>query len=179
MKNNRGFTLIELIATITILGIIMLVAIPNIMSTSIKSKNRTYLNDANKLVALTKYRFESDPNINKPTKDDTNDEDDCLIIYLNDLDQTELQKGPEGGEYDKNLSFVIIRYDEDNYKYQYYVQIKEKYGEHGKGIEISKYEDILEGQDKNSLIKTPTSWATNLNNTDLCDSYHNINNEQL
>ena len=45
-KNNKGFTLIELIATITILGIIMLVAIPNIMSTSIKSKNRIYVNDA-------------------------------------------------------------------------------------------------------------------------------------
>ena len=37
-KNSLGFTLIELIATITILGIIMLIAVPNVISVVTKNK---------------------------------------------------------------------------------------------------------------------------------------------
>ena len=164
MKNNKGFTLIELIATITILGIIMLVAIPNIMSTSIKSKNRTYLNDANKLVSLVKYKFESDAYINKPTTTD------CLKITLNQLDQTELQKGPEGGTYDVSASYVIVRYDLNNRKYQYYVQIKENYGANkNKGIKLVKYETILGSTNKYNLITSGGSWN---NGVTECSHYH-------
>ena len=50
--NQKGFTLIELLATITILSMIMLVAIPNIMSTLDKSKRRTYVEDAKKMITL-------------------------------------------------------------------------------------------------------------------------------
>lgn len=151
MKNSKGFTLIELIAAITILGIIMLVAIPNIMSVSIKSKNRTYLNDANKLVTLVKYRFESDATIDKPTGNK------CLRIQLKNLDQTELQKGPENGKYDVNQSYVVVKYNSDeNVKtYEYYVQIKEVYGSDNnvKGIPLTLYDNILGSNDKNNLIK--------------------------
>lgn len=148
MKNNKGFTLIELIAAITILGIIMLVAIPNIMSVSIKNKNRTYLNDANKLVTLVKYRFESDATIDKPTGNK------CLRIKLDQLDQTELQKGPENGKYDVNNSFVVVKYNSTDKTYDYYVQIKEVYDDNTKtrGIPITKYDNILGSSDKNNLI---------------------------
>ena len=55
-KNSLGFTLIELIATITILGIIMLIAVPNVISVVTKNKNQTYVNDARKFVTLAKYK---------------------------------------------------------------------------------------------------------------------------
>ena len=151
MNNRKGFTLLELIAAITILGIIMLVAIPNIMSISIKSKNRTYLNDANKLVTLAKYKFESDATIEKPTSGT------CLKFLLSSLDQTELKIGPEGGEYDKNNSYVTITYDSINKKYQYSVQIQEVYNGKKKGIPYTQYENILGSSDKNNLIKS-TEW---------------------
>lgn len=163
MKDNRGFTLIELIAAITILGIIMLVAIPNMMSVSIKSKNRMYLNDANKLVSLVKYKFESDANITKPTADHG------IKIKLSDLDQTELQTGPEGKEYDVDYSYVCIKYNSTNYTYDYYVQLRENYNE-GKGIPFVEYEKVIESKDKNSLIKTSSHedgiWDED--NSDIC-----------
>ena len=40
MKNKKGFTLVELLAVILILGILMVVAVPSINSTSNKTKER-------------------------------------------------------------------------------------------------------------------------------------------
>ena len=172
MKNNRGFTLIELIAAITILSIIMLIAIPNILSVSIKSKNRTYVNDANKLVILAKYLFESDANIDKPTGTK------CLVLTLNDLDRTELQKGPENGEYDLNKCYVVIKYESS--KYVYYVQTQEKYDTNKyKGIPLTKYNDLISSEDKNKFVfqdnGTSNKWknATTVTN---CTAYYDSNN---
>ena len=38
MKNEKGFTLVELLATVSILGIIMLIAVPNILGTVERNK---------------------------------------------------------------------------------------------------------------------------------------------
>lgn len=150
MRNNKGFTLIELIAAITILSIIMLIAIPNVISVSIKNKNRTYINDANKLVILAKYKFESDANIIKPTGNT------CLILKLDNLDKTELQKGPDNGSYVSNNTYVIVKYA--NQKYVYYVQTQEKVkNDEYNGVKLTEYSNILGTQDKGSLIqKTPS-----------------------
>ncbi len=173
-KNNKGFTLIELIAAITILSIIMLVAIPNIMSVSIKNKNKTYINDATKIVTLAKYLFESDASINKPTGTD------CLMLTLNKIDKTELEKGPENGKYDLTRSYVVVRYNSTSQQYEYYVQIQEEYKQNNsnkyKGIPVVKYETLLQTTDKSSLIKTSSS-ATNsiwsqVNSKTGCTSYH-------
>ena len=121
--NKKGFTLIELIGTITILAIIMAIAIPNVISITRKNKNQTYINDARKMVTLAKYEFESNANITRPN----GTENGCVIIKLNNLDQSELQKGPESGTYDGNESFVKIIYDKDKKTYAYSVQIIEEY----------------------------------------------------
>lgn len=177
MKDNRGFTLIELIAAITILSIIMLVAIPNIMSISIKNKNRTYLNDANKLVVLTKYLFESDADIQKPTVNGTSSK--CLRVRLSELDQTELQTGPENGTYEENDSLVIVRYDNTASKYVYYVQLKEKYSSGSgvdsyQGVPLTEYKNIL-GQEKNNFVKT-SGWSENISSCTEYIDYSYINN---
>ncbi len=174
MKDNKGFTLIELIAAITILSIIMLVVIPNVMSISIKNKNRTYINDANKLVVLAKYLFESDPNIEKPTNNK------CLKIRLRKLDQTELEKGPENGNYDLDNSYVVIKYNNTSKQYEYYVQTQEEYQANNsnryKGIKLVKYENLLNSSNKNSLIKESSSktdiWNDNVNG---CSEYMTLN----
>ena len=148
--NRKGFTLIELIAAITILAIIMAVAIPNVISTTVKNKNQTYVNDARKIVTLAKYKFESDATLNKPTTTR------CLVIKLSALDKSELQKGPENGTYDTNLSFAVIKYDSSEKTYAYRVQIVEIYGEDEKtkGIKLSNYSDLLKIDAKNNNIST-------------------------
>lgn len=156
VKNSLGFTLIELIATITILGIIMLIAVPNVISVVTKNKNQTYVNDARKFVTLAKYKFESDANIMRPTS--TN----CAIIMLSSVDRSELQSGPEDGTYetDSNAtdqSYVVIKYE--NSTYVYYVQLIETYSNKNntvqkKGIALMKYDDLVQIDAKNSAIKT-------------------------
>ncbi|MBS5720255.1 MAG: type II secretion system protein [Clostridium sp.] len=155
-KNSLGFTLIELIATITILGIIMLIAVPNVISVVTKNKNQTYVNDARKFVTLAKYKFESDANIMRPTS--TN----CAVIMLSSVDRSELQSGPEDGTYetDSNAtdqSYVVIKYE--NSTYVYYVQLIETYSNKNntvqkKGIALMKYDDLVQIDAKNSAIKT-------------------------
>ena len=155
-KNSLGFTLIELIATITILGIIMLIAVPNVISVVTKNKNQTYVNDARKFVTLAKYKFESDAHIMRPTS--TN----CAVIMLSSVDRSELQSGPEDGTYetDSNAtdqSYVVIKYE--NSTYVYYVQLIETYSNKNntvqkKGIALMKYDDLVQIDAKNSAIKT-------------------------
>ena len=156
VKNSLGFTLIELIATITILGIIMLIAVPNVISVVTKNKNQTYVNDARKFVTLAKYKFESDANIMRPTS--TN----CAVIMLSSVDRSELQSGPEDGTYetDSNAtdqSYVVIKYE--NSTYVYYVQLIETYSNKNntaqkKGIDLMNYDDLVQIDAKNSAIKT-------------------------
>ena len=150
MKNNKGFTLIELIATITILSIIMLIAVPNMISVMNKNKNQTYINDARKMVTLAKYKFESDASINRPTAGS------CIIMKLRSLDRSELNKGPENGIYDLDESFVVINYENQTYKYR--VQIVENYTKNNsslkKGVKLANYSDIIKTDSKNQYIDT-------------------------
>ena len=69
MNKKNGFTLIELLAVIVILGIIMLIAIPNIISTLDKNKKDTLLKDAQRMVSAAEYKMTNpsseEPNANK------------------------------------------------------------------------------------------------------------------
>ena len=51
MKNNSGFTMIELLAAIVILGIMMGSAIPIVISVMNDQKNKTYIEDAIRLAS--------------------------------------------------------------------------------------------------------------------------------
>jgi len=148
LKNNKGFTLIELIATITILSIIMLIAVPNVISIVNKNKNQTYINDARKMVALARYKFELDASIMKPQGSD------CVVMELEALDRTELNKGPENGVYDLNRSFVVIKYDSTNQLYDYMVQIVEKYDKGQKGVLLTNYSELVKVNAKNDYVKS-------------------------
>ncbi len=148
--NKKGFTLIELIATITILSIIMAVAIPNVLSVTRKNKNQTYINDARKLVTLAKYRFESDATIVRPNGST------CVIIKMGSLDKSELQKTPENGTYDFDNSYVKITYDSVNLKYVYEVQLLEFINGETKvkGVPLTPYSQLVEISAKNNMVKT-------------------------
>lgn len=147
IKNSKGFTLIELIATITILGIIMLIAVPNVIGVVTKNKKQTYVNDARKMVTLAKYKFDSDAIIKRPTGTE------CVIMKLENLDRSELQEGPEGGNYDTTQSFVLIRYESQ--QYIYYVQLVENYSKNGKtlksGVSLTPYEELVNTTAKNDI----------------------------
>ena len=117
--NNKGFTLVELLATISILAIIMLIAIPNVVGVVQKSRNKTYVEDAKKMISLAKYKVKSDVKI----KDALGYGSVC--ISLNYLDSgKEIKDAPNGGEYDTEKSYVFVEKNYDN-SYYYSVQLLE------------------------------------------------------
>ena len=107
---NKGFTLIELIATMVVLGIIMLIAIPNIIGIVERNKRTAYVEDARRLVTLAEYRFRSDTSINL-------EDGQCIVMRLSFLDNGELQAPPDGGDYLEDNSFVVIRRSGPNITY--------------------------------------------------------------
>lgn len=118
---NKGFTLVELLAMLTVLAVLMIVAIPNISQILKNSRMNQVKMDARKMVDSAKIKISKD---NKKTiKDDEN-----MFYYIFSLDyldtNDDIKKGPNGGEYDKYSSFVI--YNRSDGTPHYYVRLIEK-----------------------------------------------------
>lgn len=122
IQNQKGFTLVELLATLAILSIIMLIAVPNVMSILDKNKRSTYLEDAKKLVTQADYKFRKDQSIAKP------ENGECVVFRMRSLDVSEIKKGPEGSLYNTEDSFVAVKYDVASSKYLYGVMLVDTSG---------------------------------------------------
>lgn len=98
MKNNKGFTLVETIAVIIILGIVLSIAVPSITNV-VKSTNKNrMISDAETFISEVKEYVESD------TIGNTSNE-----YTLEDIkDKTKLSKSPYGGTYNTTKSHVDI-----------------------------------------------------------------------
>ena len=129
---NRGFTLVELLAMLVVLGILMAVTIPNITGILNQSKENIIKEDVNKMVDFTKVKIES-KNIKKPSKGK------CLIFTLDYLDDNDdFKSGPNDGKYNKLDSFVIVKREYN--KYKYYVRLIENVNGKKYGVEGVDYE---------------------------------------
>ena len=117
MKNRKAFTLVELLAVIVILGLMMGIAIPNIMGIIKKQKQSTYLEDAKKMVSRAEYMIRSNTEVKKPSGSD------CILMTLGYLDNGEFNSPPYGGAYFSNLSYVKVTNVKG--KYEYRVQLFE------------------------------------------------------
>lgn len=117
MKNNKGFTLVELLATMSILAVLMLLAIPNVIGIVQRNKNKAYIEDAKKLVTLAEYKIRSNPNV-KPRIGES------YCLYMNYLDKSkELDEPPNGGQYNRYRSYVKVQNNNGTIKYK--VQLAE------------------------------------------------------
>ena len=152
--NRKGFTLIELLATIAILALLMLVAVPNVMSTIDKNKQDTYIEDAKRMITLAEYKVRSDTNIELPTSGN------CIVVPLGSLDLTDFTEGPEGGNDDLVNSYVVVGRTGSSYEYS--VTIVENYdcstGEDGsqscsskRGLSLITEDDLNKGSARNSV----------------------------
>ena len=102
VKNNKGFTLVETIAVIIILGVVLSIAVPSITNV-VKSTNKNrMISDAETFISEVKEYVESDtigntPRDNKYTLEDIKG-------------KTKLSKSPYGEEYKKNSYVDITNY---------------------------------------------------------------------
>lgn len=147
MENKKGFTLIELLAAMVILGIIMAVAVPNVMGILKNSKDKTYVEDAKKFISLAEYKFRSGNGIKKPNKGK------MTVISLSYVDNSEFENAPNGNKYDKEKSKVFINNESGTYKY--YVVLVEDMGESYRGIYNISYEDLYT-KDVSELVNNPS-----------------------
>lgn len=98
MKNDKGFTLVETIAVIIILGVVLSIAVPSITNV-VKSTNKNrMISDAETFISEVKEYVESDTIGNTP-----NDNKYKLVNI-----KSKLSKSPYGRNYNMESSFVII-----------------------------------------------------------------------
>ena len=124
MKKEDGFTLVELLAMLVVLGILMAVTIPNITGILGNSRLNQTKNDAKQIVQTAKTRVAKDSAIGKPKQTE------CFILTLDFIDDNEeITEGANKGKYDQFESFVL--YTREGSKYKYYIRlIEEKDGEY-------------------------------------------------
>lgn len=177
INNEKGFTLVELLATMAILATLMLIAIPNVIGIVQRNKNKTYIEDAKKLETLAAYKVRSNPTDLKPAKGDSY----CFLLPFLDK-SNELSEPPNGGEYDKTKSYVIVT--NNNGSLEYKVQLVEvKNGSPVGGVgEISRKDLYKDTATKNvgtsEISTTPNSNKYFWNNsTDSKSSYEEAKNQ--
>ncbi len=104
MKNNKGFTLVETIAVIIILGVVLSIAVPSITNV-VKSTNKNrMISDAETFISEVKEYVESDTIGNTPSDNE---------YKLGNI-KSKLSKSPYGKEY-KADSYVKIDNNNNSY----------------------------------------------------------------
>ncbi len=137
IKNNKAFTLIELMVVISLLAIILAFALPNISSTLERNKKDQMINDAKDMVDKAKI---SDCIKNAESEN---------ICFLKDIDpKEEIKTSPFGNEYDRTNSYVKKKIQEENsvsvYTYNVYLKVKDNImciGSEDKPIDISEFNE--------------------------------------
>lgn len=168
-KNIFGFTLVELLAAIVILGVLSTVAFTSITRMIDSNKNKIYINDAKRLIAYVEYKLKSDKKLSKPTMGN------AIVISLGYLNNQDISNGPNNGEYEKDRSFVVVK--NNSGKLEYAVLLIEKLNNGGyKGLDLTKDTDFSTASSRihsfteTDLVEVPSLQVSSIN-TILGETY--------
>ncbi len=112
MKNKKGFTLIEILAVIIIIGIIMIIAVPAVTKYIFKSNKSVYASDVSAFVESVRAEYEM-KEYGTLLKDD-----EIMIVPIRHItfEKGDSKSSPYG-EYDLNKSYVLIVPERNAYSY--------------------------------------------------------------
>lgn len=143
--SKKGFTLIELLGVIVILGILMLIAVPNVMSMIDKNKKSIYIGDAEKLKTMAEYKIRVNTCIPLPT------ETEILVMPLSSINNGDLETDPEGNIYDSDKSYIAVT-KQDGFD-EYWVNLVGIDGSKNRGIRLTKLDNLKMDNRYNLVVK--------------------------
>ena len=161
--NNKGFTMIELLASMVLLSVLMLTAVPTVLKTMDNSRKTTIVSDAKKLVANVEYKLKNNNNYVKRPKAPNQ----CILMTLGYLDLgTDFQEGPHGGIYAADESYVVIKLVSTNpQKYDFYVTLVENYDDDAYyGLYLVSYTNLVARNAKDNVDGFDTTKLLNITN---------------
>ena len=121
IKDNKGFTLVELLATVVVIGVLILISVPNMVGVINKNKDSNYIDDARRMQSLAEYRFRSEDKekLSAPTF--------CITYTLKELNKNqEFDKTPDDKKYDFDKSFVVVKKVSNEYKYYVFLMTSDE-----------------------------------------------------
>lgn len=148
-RKNLGFTIMELLAAITILGIMVTITIPVVMTVMNGQKNKQYIEDSIRLVSATQYKIRSDNKVPIPAINS------CIVMSLAHLDDDTFEDAPSGGKYDKMRSFVVAKRNYEGYdeEYLYYVRLVEKTkSDFYKGVNFEEVNNLYQKKAEDNYV---------------------------
>lgn len=136
-KNNLGFSLVELLAAIIILGVLMTAAVISMTRILDSSRKKKYISDAKELITFADYRIRNHTlkNVERPASGK------AIVIRLDYLNNTDITLGPNGGEYNQEKSFVLLKNNGGELEYAILLVENLKKGGY-KGISLTKEENL-------------------------------------
>ena len=136
VKNKKGFTLVELLAVIVILGLLMAIAIPSVTKYITQSRKKTLISSVDSYVTAVTTAV-NDNEFGAMSKEDTmyyvpvsnNENNSCVS----------LEKGGTDPFGNWMQAYVVVNYDADKYSYDYYFTF---FDDAGYGMELTEISKI-------------------------------------
>lgn len=144
--NSKGFTFVEMLAAVTIISILMILALASVSSIIEKSRQnsyavtaKTYINSATRMINDGTYKF--------------SDEDSALFIPISCIEVEKAGKSPYGKE-NFESAYVIVTFSEEQGTYNYFWTSRDTSGH---GIPITASENLRGKSVVNNLAEVKTN----------------------
>ncbi len=167
--NKKGFTLIEIIAVIVIIGVLLLIAVPAVSSIIFSARNKTYANNA------SSFMDEVDALYKSKKYGPLLEEDQIMIVPIKDVtfEKNNYSYSPYG-IYDYDKSYVIIVRSNNGYKLYASIIDDTRRGVFEASLETIKGDDIkIQDDTKYVNIKDYFSCSSTSDGCE-CDINNNV-----